>query len=121
MIFFFFLFNMYSSYCVAAAVCNVIFPFLASVSVALRLRTRSIKAVGYRADDYTVILALVISDLYSLVDVWLMTLCSAWKSAMGISIYTMLVRRNRRKSFTHDTQSTLKLIEGSGCEYTSLA
>ena len=83
---------MYSSYSVAAAVCSVIFPFLASILVALRLRARSIRAVGYGADDYTVIMALVISDLYSLVDVWLMTLCSAWKSAMGVSIYTMLLK-----------------------------
>ena len=58
---------MYSSYSVAAAVCSVIFPLLASVSVALRLRARSIKAVGYGADDYTVIVALVRSELYSVV------------------------------------------------------
>ena len=83
---------MYSSYSVAAAVCSVVFPFLASVSVALRLRARSIKAVGYGADDYTIILALVISDLYSLVDVWLMTFCSAWKSAMGVSFCTTLLK-----------------------------
>ena len=68
---------MYSSYSAAAAVCSVIFPFLASVSVALRLRARSIKAVGYGADDYTIILALVVPELYLVVDIWLMTLYSA--------------------------------------------
>jgi len=49
---------MYSSYSVAAAVCSVIFPVLASFAVALRFRARSIKGQRYGVDDYLALLAL---------------------------------------------------------------
>lgn len=50
---------MYSSYAAAAAVCSVIFPFLAIVAVGLRLRARTLKSLALGLDDYLVIVALV--------------------------------------------------------------
>ena len=53
---------MYSKYSVAAAVCSVVFPALASLAVALRLRARKIKSLSYATDDYLIIAALVSSS-----------------------------------------------------------
>lgn len=51
--------KMYSQYSVNAAVCSVVFPALASLAVALRLRARKIKSLRYAADDYIIISCLV--------------------------------------------------------------
>ena len=50
---------MYSSYSVAAAVCSVVFPVLASLAVGIRLRARKIKSLSYKIDDYVILIALV--------------------------------------------------------------
>lgn len=50
---------MYSSYSVTTAVCSVVFPFLASLAVGMRLRARNIKSLPYKTDDYVILLALV--------------------------------------------------------------
>ncbi|CAD6589006.1 MAG: hypothetical protein ASARMPREDX12_003557 [Alectoria sarmentosa] len=50
---------MYSSYSVAAAVCSVVFPTLATLAVVLRFRARKLKSLKYGTDDYVIVAALV--------------------------------------------------------------
>lgn len=51
--------TMYSSYSVAAVVCSVVFPVLASSAVAMRFWARKIKNLAYSWDDYLITVALV--------------------------------------------------------------
>lgn len=50
---------MYSTYSVAAAICSVIFPVLATIAVALRFRARQVIKHRLRVDDYAIVVALV--------------------------------------------------------------
>lgn len=52
---------MYSSYSIAAAVCSVVFPTLASLAVVLRFQARKRKSLKYGTDDYVIVVALVSS------------------------------------------------------------
>ena len=56
---------MYSSYSVAAGVCSVVFPVLATSAVLLRLRARKIESLSYGADDLTISIFAGIINLIS--------------------------------------------------------
>lgn len=50
---------LYSSYSVVILVVSVIFPVLASIAIGLRFRSRKIKSLALKADDFTILSALV--------------------------------------------------------------
>ena len=51
--------TMYSRYSVAATVCSITFPILASIAVVSRLWARKAQTLRYGPDDYVLVFALV--------------------------------------------------------------
>ena len=51
---------------------SIVFPIIASSAVALRFKARKIKRLRLEADDWTILIALVIFEMKSCIEKWTM-------------------------------------------------
>jgi hypothetical protein len=75
---------MYSSYSFAAALCSTIFPFLALLSILLRLRARFLQKQSLGADDYLILASLAFAFSYCCI-----VLYGSFRASIGQDLSTI--------------------------------